>query len=93
MTLVLHYMRKRLAINPELFSPKFNIAQIAPRPIFIIHGRYDSLVPAAQAKLLYKNAGEPKEIWLVPGAKHNKCAEVGGFEYKQKLGDFFRKYL
>ncbi len=93
MPIVLHYMRKRLAANPEKFSPKYNVPKISPRPIFIIHGRYDNLVPAAQAKLLYKNAGEPKEIWLVPGAKHNKCAEVGGFEYKQRLGDFFRKYL
>ena len=93
MPIVLHYMRKRLSANPEKFSPKFNVPKISPRPIFIIHGRYDNLVPAAQAKLLYKNAGEPKEIWLVPGAKHNKCAEVGGFEYKQRLGDFFRKYL
>ena len=93
MAMVLHYMRKRLNVNPEQFSPKFNISKIAPRPILIIHGRYDNLVPAAQAKLLYKNAGEPKEMWLVPGAKHNQCADVGGFEYKQKMGDFFRKYL
>ena len=93
MAIILHYIRKDLEANPEKFSPKFNVPKIAPRPIFIIHGRYDNLVPAAQAKLLYKNAGDPKEIWIVPGAKHNKCAEVGGFEYKQRLGDFFRKYL
>lgn len=93
MPIVLHYMRKRLSVNPERYSPKYNVPKIAPRPIFIIHGRYDNLVPAAQAKLLYKNAGEPKEIWLVPGAKHNQCADVGGFEYKQRLSDFFRKYL
>lgn len=93
MTLVLHYIHKRLVENPEKFSPKYNVPKIAPRPIFIIHGRYDNLVPASQAKLLYKHAGEPKEIWLVPGAKHNKCAEVGGAEYRQRLGDFFQKYL
>lgn len=91
--IILHYIRRNLSVNPEHYSPKYNIPKIAPRPVFIIHGRYDNLVPAAQAKLLFKRAGEPKEIWLVPGAKHNKCAEVGGFEYKQKLTDFFRKYL
>lgn len=91
--IVLHYIRKYLNANPERYSPKYNIPKISPRPVFIIHGRYDSLVPAAQAKLLFKKAGEPKEIWIVPGAKHNKCAEVGGFEYKQRLADFFRKYL
>ena len=93
MPMVLHYIRKQLGINPERYSPKYNIPKISPRPVFLIHGRYDNLVPAAQAKLLYKCAGEPKEIWLVPGAKHNKCAEVGGFEYKQRLADFYRKYL
>lgn len=91
--IILHYIRKYLGVNPERYSPKYNIPKIAPRPVFIIHGRYDNLVPAAQAKLLYKNAGKPKEIWLVPGAKHNKCAEVGGFEYKQRLADFFRQNL
>ena len=91
--MVLHYIRKNLGVNPERFSPKYNIPKIAPRPVFLIHGRYDNLVPAAQAKLLYKKAGEPKEIWLVPGAKHNKCAEVGGFEYKQRVTEFYRKYL
>ena len=91
--IILHYIRKYLGVNPERYSPKYNIPKIAPRPVFIIHGRYDNLVPAAQAKLLYKNAGQPKNIWLVPGAKHNKCAEVGGFEYKQRLADFFRQNL
>ena len=91
--IILHYIRKYLGINPERYSPKYNIPKIAPRPVFIIHGRYDNLVPAAQAKMLFKKAGDPKEIWLVPGARHNKCAEVGGFEYKQRLADFFRQHL
>ena len=91
--IILHYIHKYLGVNPERYSPKYNIPRISPRPVFIIHGRYDNLVPAAQAKLLFKKAGEPKEIWLVPGAKHNKCAEVGGFEYKQRLADFFRQHL
>ena len=91
--IILHYIRKNLGVNPERYSPKYNIPKISPRPVFLIHGRYDNLVPAAQAKLLYKKAGEPKEIWLVPGAKHNQCAAVGGYEYKQRLADFFRKYL
>lgn len=93
MPIILHYIRKQLGVNPERFSPKYNIPKISPRPVFLIHGRYDNLVPAAQAKLLFKRAGEPKEIWLVPGAKHNQCAEVGGYEYKQRLADFYRKYL
>jgi len=93
MPIILHYIRRQLKANPERYSPKYNIPKIAPRPVFLIHGRYDNLVPAAQAKLLYRRAAEPKELWLVPGARHNKCAEVGGFEYKERLADFYRKYL
>lgn len=91
--IVLHYIRRQLGANPERYSPKYTIAKVSPRPIFIIHGRYDNLVPAAQARHLYRAAKEPKTLWLVPKAKHNKCGEVGGFEYKQRLAEFFRKNL
>ncbi|MBP5404297.1 MAG: alpha/beta fold hydrolase [Elusimicrobiaceae bacterium] len=91
--IMLHYVRRELKANPERYSPKYTISKIAPRPLFIIHGRYDNLVPAAHARHLYREAGEPKSLWLVPDAKHDKCGEVGGFAYKQKLADFFRTYL
>ena len=91
--IVLHYIRRELKANPERYSPKYTISKIAPRPLFIVHGRYDNLVPAAHARRLYRQAGEPKSLWLVPGAKHDKCGEMGGFTYKQKLADFFRTYL
>ncbi len=91
--IVLHYVRRQLGANPERYSPKYTVAKIAPRPLFIIHGRYDNLVPAAYARRLLRRAGEPKQLWLVPNAKHDKCGEAGGFAYKQKLADFFRTHL
>ncbi|MBQ7908797.1 MAG: alpha/beta hydrolase [Elusimicrobiaceae bacterium] len=91
--IVLHYIRRELNANPEHFSPRYNVSKISPKPLFIIHGACDNLVPAAQAKKLYRKAGQPKQIWIVPNARHNKCAEEGGFEYKQKLAEFFQKYL
>ena len=91
--IILHYIRKYLGANPERYSPKYNIPKISPRPIFIFHGRRDNIVPGSQARMLYKKAKDPKEMWIVPGATHNKCAEVGGYEYKQRLADFFREHL
>lgn len=91
--IVLHYVRRELKANPERYSPRYTVSKIAPRPLFIIHGRYDNLVPAAHARRLYREAGEPKSLWIVPDAKHDKCGEAGGFTYKQKLADFFRTYL
>lgn len=91
--IVLHYIRRSLPQDPEHYAPKYTVEQLTGRPLFFIHGRYDNLIPAAQAKMLFKRAHMPKDLWLVPGAKHGKCADVGGFEYKQRLSDFFRNYL
>ncbi|MBQ8844045.1 MAG: alpha/beta hydrolase [Elusimicrobiaceae bacterium] len=91
--IVLHYIRQELNANPEHFSPRYNVSKISPKPLFIIHGACDKLVPISQAKKLYRKAGHPKQIWLVPNASHPKCAVEGGFEYKQKLAEFFQKYL
>ncbi len=91
--IMLHYVRRTLQANPERYSPQYTISKIAPRPVLIIHGRQDNLVPVAHARRLYRQAGQPKQLWLVPNAKHGKCGEVGGFEYKQRLADFFRTYL
>lgn len=91
--LVLHHLRKKLDMDLERYSPRYNIAGISPRAVFIIHGREDERVPASSAQLLFKHAKDPKEIWLVPGAHHDDCAAAGGFEYKQRLLNFFRTYL
>ena len=91
--IIMHYIRKYLGDNPERYSPKYNVAKIAPRPVFIIHGRKDKVIPSVHARWLYKRAGNPKSIWVLPGAQYNKCAETGGYEYKQRVADFFRQYM
>jgi len=51
-------------------APRKYIAQISPRPLLIIHGTADSLVPPDQTRENFAAAREPKELWLVPGATH-----------------------
>ncbi|MCL2887729.1 MAG: alpha/beta hydrolase [Elusimicrobia bacterium] len=91
--MVLFFIKRRLGFDPEQYSPAYNVAALAGRPLFIIHGRQDNLVPAVNATKLFKKAGEPKELWIIPGAKHNQCAEIGGEEYKYRLTQFFTKNL
>ena len=38
-------------------------------------------------------AREPKEFWLVPGAKHNQSVMVEPIEYVGRTIDFFDCYL
>lgn len=57
-----------------LFSDGLNpidcIGRIAPRPVLIIHGTADRVVPVSMADELYTAAREPKELWLVEDLAH-----------------------
>ncbi|HWE60885.1 MAG TPA: alpha/beta fold hydrolase, partial [Chloroflexota bacterium] len=51
-------------------EPWREIGHIAPRPLLLVHGLADLVIDAADSQLLYEAAGEPKELWLVPGVGH-----------------------
>ncbi|MBI2853467.1 MAG: alpha/beta fold hydrolase [Chloroflexi bacterium] len=51
-------------------SPLKWVGCIAPRPLLIVHGEQDDLVPVADAYRLHEKAKEPKELCIIPGAGH-----------------------
>ncbi|MDR0645447.1 MAG: alpha/beta hydrolase [Elusimicrobiota bacterium] len=91
--LTLFFARKRLGVNPENFSPRQNIRKLSGKPIFIINGADDMLAPRRDARKLFAKASEPKQLWIVPNASHTEVAEVAGQQYKNRLEQFFEKYL
>jgi len=46
------------------------IDKISPRPLLLVHGDADEVVPVEQAYKLYQKAKEPKELAIIPGARH-----------------------
>lgn len=54
----------------DITAPIRWIKRISPRPILLIHGERDDLVPLAHAHSLFHKAGEPKELLIIPGAGH-----------------------
>jgi dipeptidyl aminopeptidase/acylaminoacyl peptidase len=73
--------------------PIDDIPSIAPRPVFIIHGPDDELIPAEQGLRLYEAAGEPKELWMVSGMGHESALEIFPHEYEKRIIGFFDKAL
>ncbi|MFH0983203.1 MAG: alpha/beta fold hydrolase [Planctomycetota bacterium] len=69
------------------------LARLRDVPILLIHGEKDSYIPVSQTQMLYDEAGEPKYIWIVPGAKHNQSVVVRPEEYAAKTLQFFHRYL
>lgn len=51
-------------------APVDHIAGIAPRPLLLVHGGGDELVPVSHARRLYEIAGEPKQLVVIDGAGH-----------------------
>jgi len=47
------------------------VASLSPRPVLILHGEADELVPVENARLLFRAAGEPRELFLIPGGNHH----------------------
>lgn len=67
--LALAWWVPRVLIADEL-NPIDHVARVAPTPLFILHGRNDEVVDPAMAEELHGAAGEPKELWLIDGARH-----------------------
>ncbi len=68
------------------------VARLAPRPWLQIHGDRDVYIGTDIAQDLFAWAREPKEQWLVAGAKHNRCREIAPEAYARRLASFVDRY-
>ena len=72
--------------------PVDDVAKIAPRPLLIIHGEADQLIPIEHAYALH--AAYPKsELWTLPGIRHAAAFVRGPDAYVDHVAAFFAKSL
>jgi pimeloyl-ACP methyl ester carboxylesterase len=69
------------------------LPRVAPRPVLMIHGGDDTYIKPEIARTLFELAREPRELWIVEGAKHNQALQVAGDEYRRRLLYFFNTHL
>ena len=69
------------------------IGLIAPRPVFLISAEHGIGGENARQPLYYAAAGEPKELWEVPGAKHTGGIDAEPAEYERRVVGFFDREL
>ncbi len=81
------------ALNCRFPSIRKALARNAGKPMFMIHGQRDSYIPVQQAQKLFDLAGEPKSLWIVPGARHNQPVAVAPEQYAVRTVQFFEQYL
>jgi len=54
----------------DAYAPSPVIGSVAPTPLLVIHGDHDEVVPVAFGYAIYRQAREPRELWIVPGGGH-----------------------
>lgn len=69
------------------------IDRISPRPILIIHGTNDKRITQEQAQMLFNEAAEPKEFWLLEGLSHAEVRSIGIDNHIGEIIQFLEKAL
>lgn len=69
------------------------IGRLSPRPIFIIHGARDAIVPPPDSERNFAAAGAPCELWIVEGAAHGDTVRPGGATSSPRVATFFDRAL
>jgi len=67
------------------------VAELAPRPLLLIHGTADTVLPDECSRMLYERAREPKLLKLVDGADHRLSGH--GEELFVLIGDWLKAKL
>lgn len=75
-------------INPEKY-----IAQISPRPVYIMHGTADQTVDFSHGQRLFAAAKEPKLFWQAQGGRHTRLWQHNKEKAENSVVDFFNRYL
>jgi fermentation-respiration switch protein FrsA (DUF1100 family) len=72
------------------------VAQLAPLPLFFIHGAADTYIPSSNMGELAAARAAPNahvETWLVPGATHCQSYHTQQQEYVSRVVAFYTAAL
>jgi uncharacterized protein len=75
-------------LDPD-FAPVRLVHRISPRPLLLLVGSQDTEVPTVLVTKVFNAAGEPKALWVVPGASHGGYVQAGASEYTRRIAAFF----
>ena len=69
------------------------IGEIAPRAVFLIHAAPGMGGEVERQPKYYAAAGQPKQLWKVPGADHTGGLKAQPAEYERRVVDFYDRAL
>jgi uncharacterized protein len=91
--LIVFWAEKETGFKTEDIDATKWIAQISPRPVFLMQGGADVVISVDSGQRLYDAAGEPKELWFEPGLGHVDFDSDIPEEFERRVAQFFDMYL
>jgi fermentation-respiration switch protein FrsA (DUF1100 family) len=61
------------------------VAEIAPRPLLLMHGDADRVIPVQQTRDLYLATSGHAELWIAPGAEHARLYNSHSEEWAERV--------
>jgi fermentation-respiration switch protein FrsA (DUF1100 family) len=92
-SLIRFFAERKSGVALNLVRPVDDIARISPRPVFIIQGMADGMVPLDSAQRLYDAAGEPRQIWVENDVPHLNMYAYYKTRYIKRVIKFLDEYL
>lgn len=69
------------------------IDTIAPRPVLLMHGTNDAIVPTKHSEILFERCKEPKELYVSESAFHCGLYNTHPQEYEKVVLNFLKTHL
>jgi uncharacterized protein len=85
-------LKPRLGISSDALKPIEKVRDISIPKLFIV-GAEDQHTTLQESKDMFAAAAEPKELWIVEGAKHTDLHADSKVEYEQRMLSFFQSRL
>jgi pimeloyl-ACP methyl ester carboxylesterase len=76
----------------EIPAPIEAIQQIAPRPLLLMHGTADRVIPVAHTHALHR-AAPLAELWIAEGAHHAALFDAAPDEWRRRVLDFLERSI
>lgn len=94
MRLLIHFFaEQQTGVSPASVNPLKDIGSISPRPVFLIQGLSDGMVPLDSGQRLFDAAGEPRQLWEEQDVPHLNMYAFYKERYTKRAIKFFDEYL
>jgi pimeloyl-ACP methyl ester carboxylesterase len=87
------WLNARLGNIPSRrIQPLYAVPTISPRPLLLMHGTYDTVVPPSHSQKLFELAHEPKRLWIAPEASHCCLYDKHPDEFERHVVGFLKTF-